>query len=913
MRFLPLLALSILLGCGGDPEPAAKHSDDRTAAGGNGESRPKPRPEMPDWKNVRAPRKPENAWDIAAAVESRQLQNGLTVLVRERHGAPVITCQLAFKVGAVDERDKERGIAHFLEHMLFKGSTSFKKGEIDAYTAKNGGQNNAYTTRDMTTFHFTMPASGLDAALKILSEMLGQSTLDEAEFEAEKGPVCEELKAGLDNPWNRLWEQGQAEVFTKHPYHHPVIGYEPEIRKMTRAQMKEFYDKYYKPTNAVLVIVGDVDREAVFGKVQGLFKGIATGTPVPKLETVEPPQEKERRWEKEEDVEVDRLVMAWRGPAVGQDDDFACDILSRILGSGRTARLHRRLVEADRLASDIGASNDSGRFPGSFVVNVESLQGAARPKIEAAIDDEIAKLIAEGPTAEEMTRARNATIATFIFRAESSETMADALATFACMQDVEALGAYVGRIQAVRAEAVKDAAKRLLRREARTTCWSIAKGGDDKDGTGDASDGAAVKLTGAKRVVLDNGMILLLLENHDLPIFAVQTFARSGQTCESEDHAGLAHLVGELLADGTATRTAEQIAAAIENVGGHLSTSATGVDLNVVAKDQDLALDLTFDILENSSFPEEWVERDRALLLNDIAAKRDDPTQLAKEAFMEAVYAKHPLHRPDTGYEDTVKSLTRDDCVRHFKKFFVPNNTAVAIVGDFDAAKVESRIRELTKSWKLQLLDFPEFPAAENGAGGARGVALPDSNQVNVFLGHVGIRRNDPDYFPLLVLDHVLGTGSGFTDRMSRTVRDEKGLVYWIGASVASSAGVEPGTFRAGFACEPAHYGEALKMVRAEIDRIRKDLVPVAEMDAAKAYVTGSFALGVETDAQLADWLITVERYGLGLDYPDKFAARVNAVTPEQVLAAAQKHLDPKALWLVVSGPVDEKGELKKK
>lgn len=934
MRALPWLSLVFALsvaGCGGDPAPAGGPGEGDNREGGEAG---KPRPEAV-WKNVRAPRAPQNAWDISAAVESRQLANGLTVLIRERHGAPVVTCELAFKVGAVDERDRERGIAHFLEHMLFKGSPSFKKGEIDAYTSKNGGQNNAYTTRDMTAYHFTMPSSGLDAALKILFEMLGQSTLDEKEFEAEKGPVLAELHSGQDDPWDRLWERSMAETYSKHPYHHPVIGYEKEIQAMTRAQMKEFYDKYYKPANAVLVIVGDVDAEKTFAKVAGMFGSIPPGTPVPKLDVVEPAQEKEKRVETEEETEVDRMIMGWRGPAVGEEDDYICDILSSVLGSGRTARLYRRLVEDDQLASSADVSNYSGRFPGTFMVHVEALPGANRARIEKSIDEEIAKLAAEGPTADELAKARNATIAAFIFRAESASSMADLLATYACTLTLDELSNYVARIEKVTAEAVKAAAKRILRKETRTVCWSIAKGGSDKDGVGDADEDGAVragkegdapaggaggvKLSAAKRVVLDNGLILILLENHDLPIFALQSFTRAGQLQESEDHAGLANFVGRMLEDGTADadgkarRSAEDIAASIENVGGRLSTSAAGVDVSVVAKDQDLALDLAFDILQHAAFPEEWIEQRRQMTLAMIAAKNDNPQQLARDAYMETVYGKHPLHRPADGYADTITSLTREHCLAHFRKYFVPNNTTVAIVGDFDAAKVEARIRELTKSWKVGLLDFPEFAPAEKPAqGGSKGVPLPNAKQLNVYIGHLGIRRNDPDFYTLLVMDNVLGTGSGFTDRMSRTIRDEKGLVYSVGAHISYSAGIEPGTFRVFFATKPENFETARGMVLGEIERIRKEPVPAAELQAAKDYLTGSFALEMETNAQLADMLVMVERNGLGFDYPEKFVEKVRAVTAEQVLAAAQKHLDPKALWQVVSGPVDEKGELKK-
>jgi zinc protease len=901
----------MLAGCGGDPEPAGN--------GGGAEKKPAT-PALRRFPD-------RGATNILSGVATGTLENGLTVILRERRGVPVVTCELAFRVGSVDERDKERGIAHFLEHMLFKGSTSFKKGEIDAFTARNGGQNNAYTTRDMTAYHFTMPSAGLEAALKILKEMLGESTLDEKEFEAEKGPVREELHSGEDDPWTRLWERTQKEAFAKHPYMHPVIGYEPEIVAMTRAQMKEFYDKYYKPANAVLVIVGDMDAEKTFGLVNEMFSGIPRGTPVPKLDVVEPPQTAEKRVELKEDVEVDRLSMAWRGPAWGEPDDYTLDVVSSILGTGRTARLHQRLVEKDRIAAGLDVSNYSGRFPGNFIVQVQAIEGAPRGKIEAAIEEEIARLGEEGPTGEELERARNATLASFVYRTEKSSSMADLLASYACGLNLEELGKYVERLGAVTAADVKAAAKTYFRRESRVVCWSIA-GGGDKDGRGDGEDlvpgaprrhgkdpaaggAGGLSLTKTKKVVLDNGLVLLLLEKRDVPIVSLQTFCRASQVYESEDCAGLANLVGALLEDGTASRSAEQIAQALEFVGGRLGTGPTGVEATVLSKDRDLALEIAFDILQHASFPEEKLELRRQMTLNQIASNRDEPRNLARYAFAEAVYGRHPLHRPLEGYEDTVTSLTRDDCVRHYRRYFVPNNTTVAIVGDFDAASVVSRVRELTKGWTVGLLDFPEFPPAERAAkGAARGIAIPEAKQVNVYVGHLGIRRSDPDWYALQVMDHVLSTGSGFTDRMSRTIRDEHGLVYTVGGGISGSAGIEPGVCRIFFATEPSKYERARAMVLKELARIREEPVPADELDAAKAYLKGSFALDLETNAELAGILLHIERFGLGFDYVERYGRIVEGITAADVLRVAKAHLSPEALHVVVAGPVDEKGEL---
>ncbi|MBI2923301.1 MAG: insulinase family protein, partial [Planctomycetes bacterium] len=423
--------------------------------------------------------------------------------------------------------------------------------------------------------------------------------------------------------------------------------------------------------------------------------------------------------------------------------------------------------------------------------------------------------------------------------------------------------------------------------------------------------GGGVSLAAAKRVVLDSGLVLLLLENHDLPIVSVQTFSRASQLYESEDQAGLANLVGMLLEDGTKGRTADQIAAAMEFVGGRLGTGSSGVEATVLAKDAGLALDILFDILMNASFPEDMVDQKKEQVLAEIAGARDVPREQARNAYAELLYGRHPLHRPAVGYEDTVKSLTRDDCVRHFRKYFIPNNTIVALVGDFDAAAIEAGIRERTASWKMQLLDLPGFAeAAKLEKGVTKGVPLPNAKQLNVYMGHLGIRRSDPDYYALLVMDNVLGTGAGFTDRMSRTIRDEMGLVYAVGANITGSAGIEPGTFRVFLATVPEKYVAARGVVAKEIERIRKEPVTADELSSAKAYLTGSFVFDFESNAQLADALLYVERHGLGLDYMKTYVEKVKSVTAEDVLRVAAKHLDPAALSVVVAGPVDEKGEL---
>jgi zinc protease len=279
--------------------------------------------------------------------------------------------------------------------------------------------------------------------------------------------------------------------------------------------------------------------------------------------------------------------------------------------------------------------------------------------------------------------------------------------------------------------------------------------------------------------------------------------------------------------------------------------------------------------------------------------------------YRKLVYGKHPLGRPGFGSRATVEKLTAEDCAAFHKKVFVPNNTVVAIVGDVDAKEVIEEVTKLTADWKKGDIAKPKTPAVEKPKEFTQKIlTMPEASQLHLYMGHTGIKRDDPDYYKLLVMDYVLGTGPGFTDRLSAKLRDRKGLAYTVSANISSSAGEEPGVFTCYIGTEPIKFAEVKGLILEEIKKIRAEKPTEDEVDGAKKYLVGNLPFHFDTLDRIAGQLLMVERFGLGFDYVDKYRKAVEAVTPDDILAAAKKHLDPEHMFLVAAGAVDAHGKV---
>lgn len=412
--------------------------------------------------------------------------------------------------------------------------------------------------------------------------------------------------------------------------------------------------------------------------------------------------------------------------------------------------------------------------------------------------------------------------------------------------------------------------------------------------------------------ILGNGLQVLLVENPAVPAVAINASVLAGARHEPEAKAGLAIMASRLLDEGTETRSSLDIAEAIESAGGHLEADGSFerivVAATVLKQDLDLGLELAADLLIHPIFPEEYIAKEKTRTLAEIASAKDRPQVIAGWAFNEMIYGTHPLHRPSHGYPETVEQMTRQDLIDFHKKFFVPNNTILSIVGDFKISEILPLVEKRFGSWAARPFELPKvLPPVRQTDRREKYITMP-AQQLNIYLGHLGVERANPDFYTLQVLDTILGGGAGFTARIPMRLRDEMGLAYTTFASITMTAGLDPGKFVAYIGTSPDNMKLAIEGLLNEIRRIVAEPVTPDELKDAQDFLTGSFVFAFESSSQIARFLTHAHVYGLGFDFIEKYPRLIRSVTAADIARVARQYLDSENYCLTIVGPVAEDG-----
>lgn len=413
-----------------------------------------------------------------ARISEHRLANGLRVLVAERHGDPVVAVMTWYKVGARNEREDEAGVSHFLEHMMFKGSRRYAKGEVDRVTTQAGGTNNAFTSYDHTAYWFELASDRWEQALDIEVDRMLDLTLDEVEFASERDVVLEELSMGLDDPWRRLADLVQGAIFSRHPYRRPIIGHADALRALTPGAMRDYYRRFYHPGNATLVICGDVVTAEALAAVERRFAKLAPGPDYAAADPFRPGLDVppgEQRVSMAWDDQGRRLVMAWPAAAVGSRDDWAMDVLSTVLTGGRSSRLYRRLVVERGLATNVTTHNDARIEGGVFWIFAECAQGVELSALESALDAELEQLRDSKVPARELARVRSMLTASESQEGETATDLAEDLGEFAVDADWRLAIDGLDALLSISSDELRDCARRLLSRERRVVGWCMPR------------------------------------------------------------------------------------------------------------------------------------------------------------------------------------------------------------------------------------------------------------------------------------------------------------------------------------------------------------------------------------------------------------------------------------------------------
>jgi zinc protease len=816
----------------------------------------------------------------------RVLENGLTLIVREDHSAPVVCAQAWCKTGSIDEGEwMGAGLSHLLEHMLFKGTTTRGKGRIDQEVQDAGGYMNAYTSFDRTVYYINVPNSGAWTAIDILCDIMQNATLPADELEKEMDVIRREMDMNQDDPGRRSSRRLFETAYTESPYRFTIIGY-PDIFNAVRPEhVHAYYRHRYVPNNQFFVVVGDIKADEVVRQVTEAFSKSKARPLPPVVLPKEPTQVAPREVIEEATIELGHAHFSWHIPGVRHPDVPILDVLATLLGSGRSSRLFQEVREKKGLVNYVDAWTYSPGHPGLFgvsaVIDADKF-AAAREAILLEID----RMKREPVPLEELTKAVKQFMAGTLSSRKTMQGQAQDLGgSWMAANDLNFSERYLAAVKRITPSELQRVAREYLTEENQTTYGLLPVG---------ATPGTSLALeqsieSPVRMFELGNGLRLLVKEDHRLPFVEFRCVFKGGVLAESPENNGITQLTAKMLLKGTQKRSAEQIATEIESLGGSIDSfggnNSFGVSAEVLSGDFQTGLELLTDVVLHPTLPADSFEREREIQLANIRAQKDHLLQSAALAMRRALFGGRGYGLDATGTEASVQKLQTADLRAFHERLAIPNNCVLAIYGDVQAADVRTAVENALGQWPAgqKLAAKPPLPALCEIKHVAE---TRDKKQAVLVIGFPGASLFDEDRFALELIQEAC---SDLGSRLFMRIRDNLGLAYYVGAQ--NFLGLAPGyfAFYAGTAPEKAELVEQEFLKEAEL--LRAEGLTAEELKRAKAKIIGQKKIGRQDLGSYATACALDELYGLGYANSDTEDAKYEAVTLEQATQIARKYL----------------------
>ena len=886
--------------------------------------------------------------------EKYTLPNGLEVILSQNTGLPMVSVNLWYHVGPVNEEPGRTGFAHLFEHMMFQSSKHVPEdSHIRLLEAAGASDLNGTTSHDRTNYFETVPANQLELALWLESDRMGYllEKIDQPALSNQQDVVRNERRQSVENrPYGLAEETLIQTLFPKgHPYYGDVIGSHEDIQAVKLDDVNRFFRQFYAPNNASLAIVGDFEPAQAKTLVEKYFGTLKRGPAVPAVETETPAITAERRRVVTARVEFPRVYMAWLSPPIFKPGDADADIVASVLGSGRSSRLYRTLVYEKQIAQDVSAFQQSLVLGSVFQIEATARPGHTVEELEQAIDEELALLKMQAPDIREVERSRNTIETDMIGSLER-------LGGFGGVSDwLNSYNHYLGtpdyldkdiqRYRAVTPASVQAFAREHLTESGRVVLHVLpgepqAPAAQDEPSAAQgetpapavsqevAATGAAVgegasinddepwrfemptpgpvrlvELATPEATTLSNGLTLILNERSGVPIVVANLVLKTGSDANPLDKVGLASFVGAMLDEGTTTRGALEIADEVASLGATLSTGST-MDATTVRslsllKNFEATLGLMADVVLRPSFPAEEIERQRTSRLGDLVQGRNNPGQVAGEVMAAALYGpRHPYGYTETGTESSVQGLMRDDMLAFWTQHFVPGNAALVVAGDISMGALRALAEKAFAGWEGPAPAPATLGAAETTAARVIIVDKPGSPQTLLRVAGIGAARSSADFRALQVMN--LALGGLFSSRINMNLREEHGYSYGAFSTFVFRRGAGPFVVGAGVRTDATAL--SVTEIFNEIAGIVAAPMGGEELQKAKDSMVNSLPGAFETGLDAVASFSNIFVYDLGLDYYTQYAGQVNAVTAPQALDVARRYLVPDRLVVIAVG-----------
>ena len=847
------------------------------------------------------------------------LDNGLTLIVHTDHSVPIVAVNTWYHVGSRNEKRGKTGFAHMFEHFFFNGSENYRHGFREAMDDLGANNRNGTTSNDRTNFFEDVPVSALERTLYLEADRMGflAGNLSKEMLERERGVVQNEKRQGENQPYGRALESAWETIYPySHPYSWSVIGSMDDLNAATLEDVKEWYQTYYGPNNAVLSLAGDITAERALELVKKYFNGIPPGPPLRRAEQWVPKLDRNIRETMEDRVPQARIYRIYHVPGWAHADIQPLQLVTGVLSGSKSARLDRRLVVEKELATAVSAFLFDRELAGNVVFAVTVRPGVDPAVVEKEMDAVIQQFLAEGPTGEELERSKSRDIADFTRGMERlggfggrSDVLAESM-TFGGKPD-----AYLERLErlakATTAD-VKNAAKRWLDATHYTGVVFPAaqlKPGQttvDRKKLPDLGPSPEVKFPEVQQATLSNGLKVMLLERHSVPLVNVALGVDAGQAADTPGKAGIAAFTMAMIDEGTKNRTMYQIVDQLDALGATLSTGnsldQSYVRVQTLTANLPKSLEIFADVVRNPSFPEDLFAINRKARLAQIAQEKANPVPAAMRIITPLLYGKdHAYGSPatGTGYESTISTMTPADLAAWHRAWFHPNNSVLVVTGDITMKELMPQLEKALGSWPRgeapakRVTTVPRTPGKKVYL-----IDKPDAPQSVIVAAHVSEAGGLADD---IAIDTAMRNFGGMaTSRLNRNLRLDKHWSYGTRGGLTTARGQQPFVIIAPVQTDKTR--EAIVEVVKELRGIAGER-PIAgeEYSNLMRGTVSRLPSRFETLSALETAAFHMVNFGLPADYWSKYASSVTALTEKDLAAASARYVRPdEVIWVVV-------------
>ncbi len=888
--------------------------------------------------------------------EKYTLANGLQVILHKDHSDPIVSLAVVYHVGSNREKTGRTGFAHLFEHMLFQESENVPQDQFFKIVQDAGGTLNGGTFQDGTIYYEVVPKSALETIIWLESDRMGflKNTITEAAFANQQDVVINEKRQRVDNnPYGHTNYVIHKAIFPEgHPYNWQVIGEMQDLKNATVADVIEFYENFYGTNNATLVLAGDFETEQAKAMIEKYFGEIKTGKEVAPIQVQNVTlAETKKLYHEDNFANTPQLTMVWPAAEQYSDDAYALNFLANLLSEGKKSPMYKVLIKEKELTSRTRAYNDAMELAGLFRISISANQGKTLDEIEKAVFESFARFESDSITEVDIERVKAGLETDFYNGLQSILNKSFQLGmynTFAgdpgfVTKDIEKIRAVtindvwrvynkyikdkpyvvtsfvpkgkldlavVGSEKAQIVEEVITDAKVAEAAEAEEKPIEKTPSAFDRSVKPAETTPPGLNIPQTWAATLENGITVYGIKNEELPLVEFSLVLDGGHLFDSPEKNGVANLVTDIMMEGTATKTPEELEEEIALLGSNINMSTGTTQINVRASSLSRNFEKTMAIVEEIMLQPRWDEaefaRIRTMTINDLKRQQSYPAYMAGQIFNGNVYGKqHILGLPVSGTPQTVETLGIDDVKAYYTNYFTPSLARIHVVGNIAQEEVMAALNSLGAKWNGPDIALPEYPYPQEVQGKILYfVDFPEAKQSVINIGYLALKRDDPDFHAATVMNYKLG--GSFSGNVNMILREEKGYTYGARTSFGDSPYKAP--FTASSSVRTNTTLESVSIFKEEMEKYRQG-ISEEDLTFTKNSLIKSNARSMETLGEKMEVLRTMSKYNWDVSYLTKEEDITRNMTLEQHKALAEKYIDPNKMIYVVAGDANTQFE----